>query len=93
MSTEKEGKPAEGESFIIISIGNGDPVKITDDKDRPTAKKRAERNSLLAQSDSMMVSDRGLTDAKKAEWVAYRKTLRDMDFTNLDKLTWPTKPE
>jgi hypothetical protein len=41
----------------------------------------------------MMVSDRGLTDAKKAEWVAYRKTLRDMDFSDLDNITWPTKPE
>ena len=83
----------EEESSTIVFYGKGDPVKITDDKDIPTAQKRAERNSLLAQSDSMMVSDRGLTSAKKAEWVAYRKALRDMDFSDLDNLTWPTKPE
>ena len=83
----------EEESSTIVFYGKGDPVKITDDKDIPTAQKRAERNSLLAQSDSMMVSDRGLTSAKKAEWVAYRKALRDMDFSDLENLTWPTKPE
>jgi hypothetical protein len=83
----------EEESSTILYYGNGDPVKITNDNDIPIAEKRAERNSLLAQSDSMMVSDRGLTSAKKAEWVAYRKALRDMDFSDLDNLTWPTKPE
>ena len=92
MSQEEENKFG-GETSTIITIGNGDPVKITDDKDIPIARKRAERNSLLAQSDSMMVSDRGLTDVKKAEWVTYRQALRNMDFNNLDKITWPEKPE
>ena len=74
-------------------IGNGDEVVYTDDSLHKEMKQRAKRNSLLAQSDSMMVSDRGLTDAKKAEWVTYRQALRDMDFSDLDNLTWPTKPE
>ena len=92
MSQEEENKFG-GETSTIITIGNGDPVKIIDDKDIPTAKKRAERNFFLADSDSMMVSDRGLTDAKKAEWVTYRQALRDMDFSDPKNITWPTKPE
>lgn len=76
-----------------IKIGNGDEVVYTDDSLHKEMRQRARRNSLLAQSDSMMVSDRGLTDAKKAEWVTYRQKLRDMDFSDLDNLTWPNKPE
>lgn len=76
-----------------IKIGNGDEVVYTDDSLHKEMRQRAKRNSLLAQSDSMMVSDRGLTDAKKAEWVTYRQALRDMDFSDLDNLNWPTKPE
>ena len=76
-----------------IKTGNGDAVVYTDETKHKEMRQRAKRNSLLAQSDSMMVSDRGLTDAKKAEWVTYRKSLRDMDFSDLDNLKWPTKPE
>lgn len=76
-----------------IKIGNGDVVTYEDASQQNIMLERAKRNSLLAQSDSMMVSDRGLTDAKKAEWVTYRQALRDMDFSDLDNLTWPTKPE
>ena len=83
---------------IRIKRGLGDPVIFTSDSDVTTEEKkrcieRAERNALLADSDSMMVADRGLTDAKKTEWVTYRKGLRDMDFSDLDNLKWPTKPE
>ena len=76
-----------------IQTGNGDVVVYTDETKHKEMRQRAKRNSLLAQSDSMMVSDRGLTDAKKAEWVTYRQALRDMDFSDLDNITWPTKPE
>ena len=76
-----------------IQMGNGDPVTFSNTANKREMYERAKRNSLLAQSDSMMVSDRGLTDAKKAEWVTYRQALRDMDFSDLDNLTWPTKPE
>ena len=76
-----------------IKIGNGDEVVYTDDSLYKQMRQKAERNSLLAQSDSMMISDRGLTDAKKTEWVTYRQALRDMDFSDLDNLSWPPKPE
>ena len=76
-----------------IRTGNGDEVVYTDKSLYKQMKQRSKRNSLLANSDSMMVSDRGLPDAKKAEWVTYRKSVRDMDFSDLDNLKWPTKPE
>jgi len=76
-----------------IRIGNGDAVVYTDKTKHKEMKVRAKRNSRLADSDSMMVSDRGLTDAKKSEWVTYRQALRDMDFSDPDNITWPTKPE
>ena len=76
-----------------IKIGNGDEVVYTDGSLRKQMRQRAKRNSLLAQSDSMMVSDRDLSDEKKAEWVTYRQALRDMDFSDINNLNWPTKPE
>ena len=76
-----------------IRAGNGDEVIYTDESLHKEMKQRAKRNSLLADSDSMMVSDRGLSDEKKAEWITYRQALRDMDFSDLNNLNWPTKPE
>ena len=76
-----------------IQTGNGDVVVYTDETKHKEMRQRAKRNSLLAQSDSIMVSDRGFTDAKKTEWVTYRQQLRDMDFSDPDKITWPTNPE
>ena len=76
-----------------IKIGNGDEVVYTDGSLRKHMRQRAKRNSLLAQSDSMMVSDRDLSDEKKAEWVTYRQALRDMDFSDINNLNCPTKPE
>ena len=55
------------------------------------AKTKAKRNALLADSDIYMIEDYP-TD-KKTEWKAYRKKLRDMDFSNPDNIIWPTKPE
>jgi len=52
---------------------------------------KAERNELLADSDCYMVEDFPTT--KKTEWKAYRTALRDMDFSDLDNITWPNKPE
>lgn len=74
-------------------VGNGDEVVYTDRSLHKEMKQRAKRNFFLADSDSMMVSDRGLTEAKKAEWVTYRQALRDMDFSDPDNITWPNKPE
>ena len=70
------------------TYSNGAPA--TADSMRES-KIKAHRNFLLAKSDKYMIEDFPTT--KKVEWKAYRKALRDMDFSDLDNLKWPTKPE
>jgi len=58
---------------------------------------RGQRNTLLNESDWTQVADSPLTDSKKAEWVTYRQTLRDLpsaqsSVTDIDNITWPTEP-
>lgn len=81
--------------MLSIQIGNGDKVTCpsgASKTDVNVARKKAERNHLLADSDSMLVSDRGLSESKLTEWKTYRQKLRDLDFTDPDKVTFPTKP-
>ena len=74
-----------------IQRNNGFPVEYKTTDDINVVEAKAERNSRLAQTDVYMIEDFPTT--KKAEWKAYRKALRDMDFSDPDNLTWPTKPE
>tara|TARA_B100001057_G_scaffold259204_1_gene259396 strand:- start:44 stop:502 length:459 start_codon:yes stop_codon:yes gene_type:complete len=55
---------------------------------------RNERDDLLLMSDFSQLEDVGFTTSKKAEWIAYRKSLRDMpsNTSNPKNPTWPTKP-
>ena len=57
-------------------------------------KLRSERDSLLLSSDFTQLGDIGLSDSKKAEWVTYRKALRDLPANTSDPANpnWPTKP-
>ena len=55
------------------------------------------RNSLLQASDWTQMPDSPLSESKKAEWVTYRQTLRDLpstesSVTDLNSIVWPTKP-
>ena len=68
-----------------------DPGKEAEGDNFDEVKKKAYRNKYLAESDIYMLEDYP-TD-KKAEWMTYRQALRDMDFSDLDNLNWPTKPE
>ena len=54
---------------------------------------RVNRTNLLKESDWTQGADSPLTDSKKAEWVTYRQSLRNIP-TQSDpyKITWPTKP-
>jgi hypothetical protein len=87
------------ELYYNIQVGNGDSVKILESsskKEKLILQEKAERNSLLAKSDSIMVSDRGMSESKLTEWKTYRQSLRDFDFSSYeigDEITWPTKPE
>tara|TARA_B100000029_G_C17383533_1_gene890698 strand:+ start:137 stop:352 length:216 start_codon:yes stop_codon:yes gene_type:complete len=52
---------------------------------------RDQRNRILASTDVYVLEDHPTT--KKTEWKTYRQELRDMDFSDLDNITWPTPPE
>jgi len=54
---------------------------------------RVNRTNLLKESDWTQGTDSPLTDSKKAEWVTYRQSLRNIP-TQSDpfNITWPTKP-
>ena len=55
---------------------------------------RINRNILLAECDWTQLSDCVLSAEKKAEWVIYRQTLRDLPETiNVNNPVYPTKPE
>lgn len=58
---------------------------------------RRPRNFFLAQSDWTQLPDAPLTEAKKAEWAAYRQQLRDMttvhaSIQDISELVIPTMP-
>lgn len=55
---------------------------------------RAERNSLLRDSDWTQLPDSPLTEEERSAWATYRQALRDMseDFTTVDAVVWPEKP-
>ena len=84
---------------FTFKVGQGDPVTLTIGGETPPklerkiALERARRNSLLANSDNKIVTDRGMSESKITEWKTYRQKLRDIDFSDIDNLTWPTKPE
>ena len=59
---------------------------------------REYRNWLLVVTDWTQLPDASLTDAKKAEFTAYRQELRDVPTQETfdgtyDSVIWPTKPE
>ena len=91
---------------ITHSIGRGDSVtleKVYDESDPEASEmtavewkqieKKAERNNFLALSDNKVLPDRGLSESKVTEWKTYRQSLRDIDFSDPDNITWPDKPE
>jgi len=61
--------------------------------DRAIADVRLKRNSLLAETDHLALSDNTLT----TEMTTYRQSLRDItnnvdDLDDINNITWPTKP-
>jgi hypothetical protein len=78
-----------------VKIGQGRSVVVEngDDAGMLVANERAERNSLLADSDIYLVGDFPVSASKLTKWKTYRQELRDMDFSDPDNITWPTKPE
>ena len=63
--------------------------------DRAMADLRQRRNSLIASSDWVMISDSPIAD--KTAWETYRQALRDITnglttVEDVNAVTWPTKP-
>mgnify|MGYP003132585200 FL=1 len=76
---------------MSVTISSGNSFITVDDDKLDLGQKKLKRNLLLEESDKFVLEDFPTT--KKTEWKAYRKALRDMDFSDLDNLNWPTKPE
>lgn len=55
---------------------------------------RQERTKLLLDSDWTDLPSCPLSDEKKTEWQSYRAALRNFpsSISDLDNITWPTKP-
>ena len=59
---------------------------------------RANRDSLLTESDWTQMTDSPLSDSKKAEWATYRQALRDLPANNesattIDDVVFPNQPQ
>ena len=85
----------EGEWVYTMSVRDMTPEEIQVAKDMAMAQIRADRNRLLASSDYTQIADN--PTVKKAEWAAYRQTLRDLP-ANIagDPRTfndWPKNPD
>jgi hypothetical protein len=66
--------------------------------DRERFNLRRARNSLLAASDWVGLSDTALINEQAAEWKMYRQKLRDLPsgldtVEKVNAVTWPEKPE
>jgi hypothetical protein len=61
---------------------------------RAMARLRAERNTLLTETDWTQYNDSPMADEVKAEWTVYRESLRDLPANTDDPAdpTWPTPP-
>lgn len=72
---------ANGGNLISVSLGDG--TYRLEEVPAPTieelsAQKRAERDSLLVETDKYMLSDFPITDEERKQYKAYRQYLRDL---------------
>lgn len=88
-------KSDEVKDFLIAKDGRSlttAPVSI----DLEKSILRARRNALLAETDWTQLGDSALTKKKKDEYLAYRKSLRDIPEIQAGKkvedIVWPKKP-
>lgn len=73
-----------------------EPVKTNEEAEaEAAAAARAKRDSLIAETDYLFLSDYPLDEAKKAAWTAYRQALRDIPEQDgwPMSIIWPEKPE
>jgi len=82
----KNGWTYDGSSFTT------NEVQLT--AEQKLNKLRSTRNSMLAESDWLIVMHKELGTNIPTAWKTYRQALRDItdSATSLDDVTWPTKP-
>ena len=54
---------------------------------------RTKRNSFLGETDWMVVKAVEAGTTIESKWKTYRQELRDMDFSDVDNIVYPTVPE
>ena len=86
----------EGVDIGWIFDGSGQPLPPPPDTEGEATRVRTKRNTLLVESDVMVLPDRWavMTSEQQAEWAIYRQALRDI--SNQDgfpwSINWPTIP-
>ena len=87
----------ENQSITWISENHPTDDEVTEKQTAENVKQqekevRKKRNTLLAETDYLALSDVTLSD----NWKTYRQALRDItndsEFPDTSKVTWPTKP-
>ena len=54
---------------------------------------RTKRNSFLGETDWMVVKAVEAGTTIESKWKTYRQELRDMDFSDVDNIVYPTQPD
>jgi hypothetical protein len=78
----------------VVEVVDKTAEEIAADVASKAAKVRAERDTLIKQTDWMVIRANETGVAMDEEWVTYRQALRDITTQeNFPEVTWPTSPD
>tara|TARA_Y200000002_G_C22458839_1_gene569502 strand:- start:57 stop:455 length:399 start_codon:yes stop_codon:yes gene_type:complete len=94
-AAENAANPTNEIAKTLVGLTTAQAVQLR--LDNYTDLLRQTRNQLLLESDWTQGADSVLNSTKKAEWQTYRQSLRDItsgisSVTDVENITWPTKP-
>ena len=94
-AAENAANPTNDIAKTLVGLTTAQAVQLR--LDNYTDLLRQTRNQLLLESDWTQGADSVLNSTKKAEWQTYRQSLRDItsgisSVTDVENITWPTKP-
>ena len=94
-AAENAANPTDDIAKTLVGLTTAQAVQLR--LDNYTDLLRQTRNQLLLESDWTQGADSVLNSTKKAEWQTYRQSLRDItsgisSVTDVENITWPTKP-
>ena len=92
-AAENAANPTDDIAKTLVGLTTAQAVQLR--LDNYTDLLRQTRNQLLLESDWTQNSD--VPDATKTKWQTYRQSLRDItsgisSVTDVENITWPTKP-